>query len=117
MNNSSNDIEEIKQLLAELARKQNTTQDQILTTQEHLDELASDVNRVLGRSAVLDDVVLELRDNTEVLQRNQQILITIAEQQQTSFERHRQEFIEHQRTTNAALASLEAILLQLTRRE
>jgi hypothetical protein len=49
---------------------------------------------VLARSAVLDDVLLELRDSSE---------------------RHQQNFEEHQRTTNAALNQLGAILVQLTR--
>jgi len=59
-------------------------------TQE-MRELTNNVERVLARSAVLDDVLLELRDSNEQHQRN---------------------FEEHQRTTNAALQSLEAILLQ-----
>ena len=58
-------------------------------------QLAENTNRVLARSATLDDVLLELRDSSEQHQRN---------------------FEEHQRTTNAALQSLEAILLQLIRR-
>ncbi|YAF99022.1 MAG: hypothetical protein AB3A66_28930 (plasmid) [Nodularia sp. CChRGM 3473] len=57
-------------------------------------ELTSNVDRVLSRNAILDDVLLELRDSHETHQRN---------------------FEEHQRTTNAALQSLEAILLQLMR--
>jgi len=58
-------------------------------------QLTENTNRVLARSAILDDVLLELRDSSEQHQRN---------------------FEEHQRTTNAALQSLEAILLQLIRR-
>lgn len=56
--------------------------------------LTEDTTRVLARSAILDDVLLELRESQE---------------------EHRQQFLEHQRTTNAALQSLEAILLQLIR--
>jgi len=56
--------------------------------------LTDDTTRVLARSAILDDVLLELRESQE---------------------EHRQQFLEHQRTTNAALQSLEAILLQLIR--
>jgi hypothetical protein len=63
--------------------------------------LIINVDRVLSRSAVLDDVLLELRDSQE--------------QQQRNFEEHQRHFDEHQRTTNAALNSLEAILLQLIR--
>ncbi|MFN6560685.1 MAG: hypothetical protein RMY28_013000 [Nostoc sp. ChiSLP01] len=61
---------------------------------EQVTELTQNANRVLARSAVLDDVLLELRD---------------------SHEQHQHNFEEHQRTTNAALQSLEAILLQLLR--
>ncbi len=109
MTNANNSNDDIRELIAELARKQNRTQDQILNTQEQLlsneyliRDLTSDVTRVLGRSAVLDDVLLELRDNQEILQRN--------------FEVHQQNFEENQRTTNAALERLEAILLQLIQR-
>ncbi len=59
-----------------------------------VNNLTGNVDRVLARSAILDDVLLELRD---------------------SHEQHQRNFEEHQRTTNAALQSLEAILLQLTR--
>ncbi|MDZ8107639.1 MAG: hypothetical protein RM338_18745 [Nostoc sp. DedQUE12a] len=61
---------------------------------EQVTELTENTNRVLARSAVLDDVLLELRD---------------------SHEQHQRNFEEHQRTTNAALQSLEVILLQLLR--
>ncbi len=61
---------------------------------DNVNELTENTNRVLSRSAVLDDVLLELRD---------------------SHEQHQQNFLEHQHTTNAALQSLEAILLQLLR--
>lgn len=98
MTNSDN---EIRELLAELVRKQNTTQDQILQTQSQLNNLTDDVNRVLARSAVLDDVLLELRDSHERHQQNLEDLRT--------------DFQDNQRTTNAALQSLEAILLQLIR--
>ena len=87
MTNSDNNVDDVRLLIAELARRQTATQEQ-------LDMLAENVNRVLARSAVLDDVLLELRD---------------------SHEQHQRNFEEHQRTTNAALQSLEAILLQLMR--
>ncbi|WP_221643416.1 MULTISPECIES: hypothetical protein [unclassified Nostoc] len=63
-----------------------------LTTR--VDTLTDNVDRVLARSAILDDVLLELRD---------------------SHEQHQRNFEEHQRTRNAALQSLESILLQLIR--
>jgi predicted nucleic acid-binding Zn-ribbon protein len=108
-------LDRIEQIILGLAERQAHTQEQIDITQVQLDnlalrqantqiqlselkqevgELTDNVTRVLGRSAILDDVLLELRDSHEAHQRN---------------------FEEHQRTTNAALQSLEAILLQLTR--
>ncbi|YAF99019.1 MAG: hypothetical protein AB3A66_28915 (plasmid) [Nodularia sp. CChRGM 3473] len=63
-------------------------------TQQQLDELTSTANAIFARDAILNDVLLELRD---------------------SHEQHQRNFEEHQRTTNAALQSLEAILLQLIR--
>ncbi|WP_292736444.1 hypothetical protein [Nostoc sp. JL31] len=39
-------------------------------TQQQLDSLIENVNRVLARSAILDDVLLELRDSHEIHQRN-----------------------------------------------
>ncbi|RUS94952.1 hypothetical protein DSM106972_092030 [Dulcicalothrix desertica PCC 7102] len=106
MTDASNPSQEVYTLLAELTRRQlqtdaqiERTQAQIERTQEQLENtqyevrsLSNDVTRVLGRSAVLDEVLLELRDSHETM---------------------RQNFTEHQRTTNAALNSLEAILLRL----
>jgi predicted nucleic acid-binding Zn-ribbon protein len=94
-------LDRIEQIILGLAERQANTQVQ-------LDSLTENVNRVLARSAILDDVLLELRDSHEEHQRNFEI-------HQRNFEQHRQDFQEHQRTTNAALQSLEAILLQLTR--
>ncbi|MBD2452253.1 hypothetical protein H6G76_35170 [Nostoc sp. FACHB-152] len=79
-------LDRLEQIVLGLAERQSHTQQQ-------LDLLTENVNRVLARSAILDDVLLELRD---------------------SHEEHRRNFEEHQRTTNAALQSLEAILVQLT---
>jgi predicted nucleic acid-binding Zn-ribbon protein len=110
-----NRLERIEQIILGLAERQAGTQEQLdnltirqANTQGQLDELSqemrelsqemreltSNVDRVLGRSAILDDVLLELRD---------------------SHEQHQRNFEEHQRTTNAALQSLESILLQLIR--
>lgn len=93
-NHNVNDNRNIRELIAELAQRQSDTQIQ-------LDMFLDTANRVLARSAVLDDVAQKLRDNSEQHQRN--------------FEQHQRNFEEHQRTTNAALQSLEAILLQLIR--
>ena len=92
MTNHINDDLSTRELIAELARRQADTQTQ-------LDDFIETANQVLARSAVLDGVVLELRDTTEQHQRN--------------FEQHQRNFEEHQRATNAAVERLEAILLQL----
>jgi predicted nucleic acid-binding Zn-ribbon protein len=75
---------------------------------DNVNDLTNNVDRVLSRSAVLDDVLLELRDSHEQHLQN-------FEQHQINFERHQQNFNEHQQTTTAPLNSLEAILLQLIR--
>jgi len=104
--NSDND--EIRDLIAELTRKQ-------LASQIELDMLISNTNSVLGRSAVIDSMILEVRENTELMQRNLEQQQRNFERHQENFDRHQENFHENQRTTNAALQSLEAILLQLTR--
>jgi predicted nucleic acid-binding Zn-ribbon protein len=109
MTNHNNDGDnDIRQILTELSQRQDRTQEQLdnlaerqANTQNQLTMLTDSVDRVLARSAILDGVLLELRDSHEQHQRN--------------FEQHQRNFEEHQRTTNAALQSLEAILLQLIR--
>jgi predicted nucleic acid-binding Zn-ribbon protein len=90
-----------EQQINDLAQRQSSTQEQLdnltirqVNTQHQLDDLVSTANNIFARDAVLNDVLLELRD---------------------SHEQHQRNFEEHQRTTNAALQSLEAILLQLIR--
>lgn len=87
--------------IAGLTSKIDTLTERVTELTYNVNSLTNDVTRVLGRSAILDDVLLELRENTEILQR--------------SFEQHQQNFDENQRTTNAALNQMNAILLQLTR--
>jgi chromosome segregation ATPase len=88
-----------QQQLDNLTRQQVNTQQQLdnltlrqVNTQQQLDDLISTANSVFARDAILNDVLLELHENSE---------------------RHQRNFEEHQITTNAALQSLEAILLQL----
>jgi hypothetical protein len=95
-------LDRIERILDDIATQQaaNTSAIAQLTMQQTVNtdaiaQLAENTNRVLARSAILDDVLLELRDSSEQHQRN---------------------FEEHQRTTNAALNSLEAILLRLINR-
>ncbi|MDZ8186573.1 MAG: hypothetical protein RMX96_17205 [Nostoc sp. ChiSLP02] len=101
-------LNQLAPLMAQVAQIATTTSetvarhDEILTRIEQqqeaniqaIAELTDNVTRVLGRSAILDDVLLELRDSHEELKRD---------------------FLENQRTTNAALNQLGAILVQLTR--
>ena len=93
------------------------TQNQILETHVIVRELTSDVDQVLRRSAVLDDVLLRLDTQHEQHQLN-------FERHQQNFEQHQRNFVEYQRlsretfndnqrSTNAALERLEAILLKL----
>lgn len=95
-------LDRIERILDDIATQQaaNTSAIAQLTIQQTINtdaiaQLTENTDRVLARSAILDDVLLELRDSSEQHQRN---------------------FEEHQRTTNAALNSLEAILLRLINR-
>ncbi|BAB78181.1 hypothetical protein ACN23B_27450 (plasmid) [Anabaena sp. FACHB-709] len=97
----SNRLDRIEAILDRVASQQqlNTQAIAQLTTKldnlsDNVNDLTSNVNSVLARDAILNDVLLELRD---------------------SHEQHQQNFEEHQRTTNAALNQLGAILVQLTR--
>jgi chromosome segregation ATPase len=131
MTNSNNPNQEIYTLLAELARRQlqtetnlqrtqekinhtqeqiertqiqvDQTQRQLLATQFEIERLTNNVDNVFSRNEVLNGILLQLRDNQDNLQ--------------ARFDRHLQNFDENQRTTNAALEQLTAILLRLTRNE
>jgi predicted nucleic acid-binding Zn-ribbon protein len=94
-------LDRIEAILNRVATQQelNTQAIAQLTTKldnlsDNVNDLTSNVNSVLARDAILNDVLLELRD---------------------SHEQHQRNFEEHQRTTNAALNQLGAILVQLTR--
>ena len=85
-------IAQVTARLDQLTLKVDNLTENVNTLTYKVDDFIETSNRVIARSAVLDDVVLELRESSERNQRN---------------------FEEHQRTTNAALNSLEAILLRL----
>jgi hypothetical protein len=109
----TNDNNDITTVLRELALSQLQTQQQIRETQQAIietnttvRELTNDINRILSRAAIYDDVVLELRENQQMIQAN-------FNEHQRTLEQHRRDFLENQRTTNAALNSLEAINLRL----
>jgi len=101
-------LDRAEQIILGLAERQAHTQGQVDELRQQMQELTSNVNSVLARNAILDDVLLELRESHEEHRRNFEI-------HQRNFEQHQRNFEEHQRTTNAALQSLEAILVQLTR--
>lgn len=119
MTNASND--DIRGILAELANRQLNTQRQLENLVERQDisgqqivqltdvvnQLTNDISSVTARNAVLNEIIPELRESQE----RQEILTTELKQNQ---EQHQRNFEEHQRTSNAALQSLEAILLRLT---
>ncbi|MFN6565778.1 hypothetical protein [Dendronalium sp. ChiSLP03b] len=92
--NTQTQLDRTQAQLDNLALRQANTQIQVDELRQSMRELTTNVNQVLARNAILDDVLLELRESHEIHQRN---------------------FEEHQRTTNAALQSLEAILVQLTK--
>ncbi|MBN3923538.1 MAG: hypothetical protein HWQ37_10380 [Nostoc sp. NMS4] len=87
--------------ISALTTKVDSLTDNVNDLTNNVNELTSDINRLLARSAVLDDVVLQLQESQV--------------QNQRSFQQYREDFLEHQRTSNAALNSLESILLQLIR--
>ncbi|BAY66917.1 hypothetical protein NIES22_70610 (plasmid) [Calothrix brevissima NIES-22] len=109
-------LERVAVQQVELSNKQNIAQDQIITlesalaelanrqanTQNQLEELLTTATNIFNRDAVLNDVLLELHQSHE--------------QNQVQFAEHQRRFEENQQSTNAALRSLEAILLQLIRR-
>ncbi|NJL10986.1 MAG: hypothetical protein HC908_14715 [Calothrix sp. SM1_7_51] len=92
--NGSGDIN-IEALLIQLTRSHLTTQEEIQSTQQQLRNLTSQTESVFARNEILNEILLELRDSHETMREN---------------------FVEHQRTTNAALQSLEAILVRLIER-
>jgi chromosome segregation ATPase len=77
------------------------TQRQLLATQFEIERVTNSMESVFSRNEILNDILLQLRDNQENLQ--------------ARFDRHLQNFDESQRTTNAALEQLTAILMRLTR--
>ena len=92
-------LEQTTQRLDRVAEQQAINTQTIGNLSNNLNDLSNQVNdftstanTVLGRSAILDDIIVRLDRN---------------------FELHQQRFEENQRSTNAALERLEAILIQL----
>jgi hypothetical protein len=100
--NQSTRLDQIEAILLQTNVSLNrVAQQQELNTQA-ISELTENTNRVLARSAVLDDVLLELHESSE--------------RHQMNFERHQQNFENSQRSIEAALNRLEAMVLQIIRR-
>lgn len=125
MTNANNSNEDIRELIAELARKQLKTETAIENTQYQLEELIKEAGNVSGLTTVLYETVTEIRENTDELKRNFQ-------QHQENFNQHQRNFEEiireqkqstdrivqeNQRGNTAALDRLEAILLKLIDKE
>lgn len=92
-------LEQTTQRLDRVAEQQTINTQTIGSLSNSLNDLSNQVNdftgtanTVLGRSAILDDIIVRLDRN---------------------FELHQQRFEENQCSTNAALERLEAILMKL----
>ena len=92
-------LDRIEAILERVAVQQETTATRLDNLAGKVDEITYKVDdfigtatSVLGRSAILDDIIVRLDRN---------------------FELHQQRFEENQRSTNAALERLEAILIKL----
>lgn len=96
-------LERTQQQLEIVANNTESTQRQLLATQFEIERVTSSMESVFTRNEVLNDILLQLRDNQDNLQ--------------ARFDRHLQNFDENQRTTNAALEQLTAILMRLTRED
>ncbi|MBD2303044.1 hypothetical protein [Nostoc sp. FACHB-190] len=83
---------------------------------DNVNNLTNTATSVLGRSAILDDVILGLHETTDILIQGFEQHQRNFEQHQQSFERHQQNFENNQRSIEAALNRLEAMLLQIIRR-
>lgn len=109
-------LDRIEAVLERVTEQQRANTQAIGELTQETRELTSNVDRVLARSAILDDVLLELRDSHEQQQRHFEQHQRNFEQHQQNFEQHQRNVEENQRTTNAALERLEVILMQLMRR-
>ncbi|WP_292754045.1 hypothetical protein [Nostoc sp. NMS4] len=78
-------LDRIEAVLDTVAMRLDTLTRQQTNTQNQLDDLVSTANSIFARNAIMNDVLLELRENSE--------------QHQRSFEQHQRNFEEHQRTT------------------
>jgi hypothetical protein len=92
-------LTQVTQRLNQIAQNQQASDNRITELANKVDDFIGTANTVLGRSAILDGIVIELRETVVRLDAN-------AERIQANFE-------ENQRSNNAALERLEAILMKL----
>jgi uncharacterized protein YukE len=103
---TATNLNQVTERLDRVAEQQQVNTVAINNLTYKIDDFIGTANTVLGRSAVLDDVVIGL-DAT--VQRLDSTLSRL----DRNFELHQQRFEENQRSTNAALERLEAILIKL----
>ena len=120
----NNNDENVRDIIQDIARMQRASQ-------YELDMLIENTNRVIAHDAIVGDIVLELQENFEHHQENFDRHLEKFDRHQEkfdrhlekfdrhleNFDRHQQNFNENQQATNAALNRLEAILLQLIKRD
>ena len=78
-----------------------------------VDDFISTATTVLGRSTMLDEIILSNNTRTSILENIVVKLDRNQEENNRNFELHQQRFEENQRSINAALERLEAILMKL----
>ncbi len=124
---TDNRLNRIEAILERMAEHQENTDSNLNDLSNNLNDLSNRVNdfigtanTVLGRSAVLDDIIVGLDARTTALETvvvmmdgKTTALENIAVRLDRNFEELNRNFGENQRSTNAALERLEAILLKL----
>ena len=80
-----------------------------------VDDFISTATTVLGRSTMLDEIILSNNTRTSILENIVVKLDRNQEENNRNFELHQQRFEENQRSINAALERLEAILIKLVK--
>jgi hypothetical protein len=113
-------LERIEAILERVAIQQETTATRLDDLTGKVDEIVYKVDNfistattVLGRSTMLDEIILSNNTRTSILENVVVRLDRNQEESSRNFELHQQRFEENQRSTNAALERLEAILIQL----
>lgn len=127
MTNQPNRLDQIEAILERVAVQQETTAIRLDNLGSRVNELSevvteigykvdnfiSTATTVLGRSTMLDEIILSNNTRTSMLENIVVRLDRNQEESNRNFELHQQRFEENQRSTNAALERLEAILIKL----